>query len=263
MADLDSTGNEDAESESIRDIVQMMRVMPDGIAEHEIALAVLMERQRKDSWDSDIPTEKLDSLKREIMQMISDRPTVKFAFNPHLQTKMVPLYCVPLLFCAALNNESRNRCLADWVDHVAVAALYAELQARDPDTWMTLQSRRGVTPLSLVAMDELTEWADERDLSIAIDELWQSEIAGCAQERDRQLSPTKEAGYLAVIGALARALADAKPDTLKRPDGTPLVGKSDDTGSSGIVGHLLVNGYSRRSERDLRQKISDALKQTA
>ncbi|MCK7578891.1 MAG: hypothetical protein MZV65_26310 [Chromatiales bacterium] len=103
------------------------------------------------------------------------------------------------------------------------------------------------------------------------DEVWKAEQMGYAQERGRlkalaeakpALSKQAEAGYLAVIAALTRALADLQPDTLKNSDGTPKPGKSNETGDTGVVGYLLTHGYSRRSERDLRKKISDALKQT-
>ncbi|WP_200158126.1 hypothetical protein [Allochromatium vinosum] len=74
------------------------------------------------------------------------------------------------------------------------------------------------------------------------------------------LSSQAAAGYLAVIAALTRALADLKPEELKRSDGLPLVGYSKPTGDTGIVGYLKSNRYSLRSDADLQKKISDALK---
>lgn len=97
----------------------------------------------------------------------------------------------------------------------------------------------------------------------------EAERIGYAQERGRlkalgeaktALSERTEAGYLEVIGALARALADLKPEELKRSDGSPLVGYSKQSGDRGIVGYLKSNGYSSRSDGDLQKKISAALK---
>jgi hypothetical protein len=70
------------------------------------------------------------------------------------------------------------------------------------------------------------------------------------------LSRRAEAGYLAVIAALAHALADCRPEL--RKDGRPFPGYSKDTGDAGIVGYLKQNNYTERSPSDLQKKISDA-----
>lgn len=80
-----------------------------------------------------------------------------------------------------------------------------------------------------------------------------------AADMKDELSARAEDGYLAVIRSLTMALADAHPDTLK-PDGIPFVGYAKDTGSKGIVGHLIGGKYSDRSSRDLEKKIGDAIK---
>lgn len=77
----------------------------------------------------------------------------------------------------------------------------------------------------------------------------------------RALTAKAEAGYLAVIAALAYALADCRPKL--RKDGRPFVGYSKDTGDAGIVGYLKQNNYTERSSTDLEKKISAALKQAA
>ncbi|AFL76409.1 hypothetical protein Thivi_4618 [Thiocystis violascens DSM 198] len=80
--------------------------------------------------------------------------------------------------------------------------------------------------------------------------------------QDREITDRSKAGYLEVIGALARALADCLPETLKGSDREPLTGTSIATGDTGIVGHLRKHGYTTRSDSDLRKKISAALKKT-
>lgn len=73
-----------------------------------------------------------------------------------------------------------------------------------------------------------------------------------------EISPSVEDGYLDLIKALAMALSDAVPDLQK--NGVPFIGYAAETGNRGIVGYLRDNGYSKRSDRDLRQKLTDAIK---
>lgn len=182
MADLDSTGNDGTEGESppIESILEPLRMalgMPEGSTEDEIfsgleSLALCFKRIKQDQFDSDIPPALLDSLTREIMQMSSDRPEVKLAFKPHLQEKMIPLYCIPRLFCAAFDDESPSyrRCIAEWSEIIAMAALYGEIWPCDPDSWLALSYRRGLTARSVVGLNDLIEWArDEFQLSISAD----------------------------------------------------------------------------------------------
>lgn len=77
--------------------------------------------------------------------------------------------------------------------------------------------------------------------------------------RRAEIPPSIEDGYLDLIAALARALSDAVP-ALKKDDGKPFVGYARETGNRGIVGYLRDHGYSKRSDRDLSQKLSAAMK---
>ncbi len=67
--------------------------------------------------------------------------------------------------------------------------------------------------------------------------------------------------YLNIIAALANALADAHPGTMKKSNGNVLVGTSKDTGDSGVVGHLVGKGYAVGVKRSaLETHIGKAIK---
>lgn len=67
--------------------------------------------------------------------------------------------------------------------------------------------------------------------------------------------------YLKIIAALVKALADAHPGTMKKSNGSVLVGTSKDTGDSGIVGHLVSKGYADGVKRSaLESHIGKAIK---
>ena len=67
--------------------------------------------------------------------------------------------------------------------------------------------------------------------------------------------------YLNIIAALVNALADSHPGTMKKSNGSVLVGTSKDTGDSGVVGHLIGKGYAVGVKRSaLETHIGKAIK---
>ena len=162
-------------------------------------------------------------------------------------TNLVPIGYAPLLFCGTpgnpnalpRNGEKLGRCLVKWAEEIATAIQDDELTARHPDGWMRARHGEKITAEWLLSWSELGHWAySTHDLSIGVTPSNIQEVA-----TQNPLSPRAETTYLKIIAALVNALADEHPGTMKKSNGSVLVGTSKDTGDSGVVGHLIKNRY--------------------
>lgn len=176
-------GENDRPTDPLQEAAQWL----DGLGEEQRLVLAMM---KQDDFDAELPRERIDVLAHAMMQTLRDRPGIEFSVSPYSPTKMIPLYGVPLLFCGHADDEKRSRCLIEWANDVAMTALYGELVACDPDTWRACFSRSDVSPLSVVALDELQQWAlSEFGLPISTDSIVMpvSPRAGPRNMRDNTL----------------------------------------------------------------------------